>query len=211
MSTAPNKRSNIVLYVSKSDINSHRIKMIVTEKSVPADIIEVDPLQLPDELLAINRSGALPTLVDRDLVLHEPSIISEYLDERFPHPPLLPVYPIARAKTRLMMLRIEREWYSLVRTIDLDIATQSEIKSAKKNLTESIIHFAPVFSSMPFFLSEEFSLLDCCVAPLLWKLPKLGVIIPPQIEAVHNYAKRIFGRPSFRASLSNYELEHENA
>lgn len=211
MTAAPNKRSNIVLYVSKSDINSHRIKMVVAEKSVPADIIEVDPLQLPPELLAVNLTGTVPTLVDRDLVLYEPSIISEYLDERFPHPPLLPVYPIARAKTRLMMLRIEREWYSLIKTIETNIVSQNEIKNTKKKLTESIISFAPVFSSLPFFLSEEFSLLDCCMAPLLWQLPKLGIIIPPQVQAIHDYTKRVFERPSFRSSLSNYELEHENA
>ncbi len=211
MTAAPNKRSNIILYVSKSDINSHRIKMVVAEKSVPADIIEVDTQNLPPELLAVNHLGTLPTLVDRDLVLHEPSIISEYLDERFPHPPLLPVYPIARAKTRLMMLRIEREWYSLVNIIEEGLASQNEIKNTKKKLAESIISFAPVFSSMPFFLSEEFSLLDCCMVPLLWQLPKLGITIPPQIQAIHEYTKRLFERPSFRASLSNYELEHENA
>jgi len=211
MNAAPNKRSNIVLYVSKSDINSHRIKMVAAEKSVPADIIEVDTQHLPQELIAVNLSGTLPTLVDRDLVLYDPSIISEYLDERFPHPPLLPVYPIARAKTRLMMLRIEREWYSLANTIEADVTSQNEIKNIKKKLAESIISFAPVFSSLPFFLSEEFSLLDCCMAPLLWQLPKLGIIIPPQNQAIHDYTKRIFERPSFRASLSNYELEHEDA
>jgi stringent starvation protein A len=211
MTAVPNKRSNIVLYVSKSDINSHRIKMVIAEKSVPADIIEVDMHALPEELLSVNPAGTLPTLVDRDLVLYEPSIISEYLDERFPHPPLLPVYPIARAKTRLMMLRIEREWYSLTKIISTAGSSQSEIKHAKKMLTESLTSFGPVFSSMPFFLSEEFSLLDCCIAPLLWQLPKLGITIPTQIQSIHQYMKRIFVRASFRASLSYAEIEHESA
>jgi RNA polymerase-associated protein len=204
----PNKRSNIILYVSKTDINSQRIKMVVAEKSVPADIIDVNIQHLPQELASVNPAGILPTLVDRDLVLYEPSIISEYLDERFPHPPLLPVYPIARAKTRLMMLRIEREWYSLVKTI-YTCLSPSEVKQAKKSLTESITSFAPIFSGMPFFLSEEFSLLDCCIGPLLWQLPKLGITIPSQFQSIHQYAKKIFERPSFSASVSHYEFEHE--
>ena len=204
----PNKRSNIMLYVSRTDINSQRIKMVVAEKSVPADIIEVNTLHLPEELLSVNASGILPTLVDRDLVLYEPSIISEYLDERFPHPPLLPVYPIARAKTRLMMSRIEREWYSLVKIIN-NSTSPTEVKQAKKSLGDSITSFAPVFSGMPFFLSEEFSLLDCCIAPLLWQLPKLGIVISPQFQAIHEYAKKLFERPSFSASVSQHEFEHE--
>ncbi|HEV2614690.1 MAG TPA: glutathione S-transferase N-terminal domain-containing protein [Gammaproteobacteria bacterium] len=207
MAVMNNKRSNMTLYVDKFDINSHRIKIVVSEKSVPADIIEVDPASPPEELLKINPYGTLPTLVDRDLVLYEPSIIAEYLDERFPHPPLLPVYPIARAKTRLMMLRIEREWYSLVNVI-LTSKNESEIIAARKSLTDSILSFAPVFASMPFFLSEEFSLLDCCIAPLLWQLPRLGITLPTQAKAVHVYLAKISERPSFKTSLSAAEREY---
>ena len=210
MAVMNNKRSNMTLYVDKFDINSHRIKIVVSEKSVPADIIEVDPAALPEDLLKINPYGTLPTLVDRDLVLYEPSIIAEYLDERFPHPPLLPVYPIARAKTRLMMLRIEREWYSLV-SIILTNKDANAIKDARKALTDSILSFAPVFASMPFFLSEEFSLLDCCIAPLLWHLPRLGITLPPQAKAVHLYLAKISERPSFKSSLSAAEREYESA
>lgn len=206
MAVMNNKRSNMTLYVDKNDINSHRIKIVVSEKSVPADIIELDQTQLPDDFLKLNPYRTLPTLVDRDLVLYDPSIIAEYLDERFPHPPLLPVYPIARAKTRLMMLRIEKEWYGLVNTI-LTNPNTTEIENAQKSLTESITGFAPVFASMPFFLSEEFSLLDCCVAPLLWHLPKLGVTIPPQAKAIHQYLQKISERPSFKSSLSSTEKE----
>lgn len=207
MAVMNNKRSNMTLYVDKSDINSHRIQIVVSEKSVPADIIEVDTKHIPEDLLKINPYGTLPTLVDRDLVLYEPSIIAEYLDERFPHPPLLPVYPIARAKTRLMMLRIEKEWYSLVKII-LTSKDNTEIKNSRKLLTDSILSFAPVFMSMPFFLSEEFSLLDCCVAPLLWHLPKLGITLPPQAKAIHQYLAKISERPSFKSSLSIAEREY---
>ena len=211
MAVMNNKRSNMTLYVDKFDINSHRIKIVVSEKSVPADIIEVDPNAIPEELLKINPYGTLPTLIDRDLVLYEPSIIAEYLDERFPHPPLLPVYPIARAKTRLMMMRIEKEWYSLVKIILVSQKDSVEIKNARKALTDSILSFAPVFASMPFFLSEEFSLLDCCIAPLLWHLPRLGITLPPQAKAVHLYLSKISERPSFKASLSAAEREYESA
>ncbi len=206
MAVMNNKRSNMILYVEKNDINSNRIKIVVSEKSVPADIIEVDPSNLSEEFIKLNPYRTLPTLVDRDLVLYDPSIIAEYLDERFPHPPLLPVYPIARAKTRLMMLRIEKEWYSLVNTI-LTHSDHEIIKNARKTLTESIIGFAPVFASMPFFLSEEFSLLDCCVAPLLWHLPQLGITIPPQAKAIHQYLQKISERPSFKASIATTEKE----
>lgn len=208
MAVSTNKRSNMILYVDKNDVNSHRIKIILAEKSVPVDIIDIDAKKLPEDLLRLNPYGSLPTLIDRDLTLYEPSIIAEYIDERFPHPPLLPVYPIARAKNRLMMLRIEREWYSLVTQIRF--GTETEAKAARKQLAESILSFAPVFASMPYFLSEEFSLLDCCVAPLLWHLPRLGIeLTGPQAKVIFQYAERMYQRPSFKASLS--VAEHEAA
>jgi stringent starvation protein A len=208
MAVSNNRRSNMTLYADKTDINCHRIRIVVAEKSVPVDIIEVDQNHLPEELLKVNPYGTLPTLIDRDLALYEPNIIAEYLDERFPHPPLLPVYPIARAKSRLMMSRIEREWYGLAKQILT--RNEAQAKPARKLLAESLLSFAPVFSGLPFFLSEEFSLLDCCVAPLLWALPKLGIAIPPQAKTIQQYAARIFERPSFKASLS-FEHDHETA
>jgi len=208
MAVSNNRRSNMTLYADKTDINCHRIRIVVAEKSVPVDIVEVDHNHLPEELVRANPYGTLPTLIDRDLALYEPNIIAEYLDERFPHPPLLPVYPIARAKSRLMMSRIEREWYGLAKQILA--GPEAQAKNARKTLAESLLSFAPVFSGLPFFLSEEFSLLDCCVAPLLWALPKLGITIPPQAKTIQQYAARIFDRPSFKASLS-FERDHEIA
>lgn len=200
----------MLLYIDKTDINSHRIKMVVAEKNIPVDIIHVNPQHLPEDFLRLNPHGITPTLTDRDLVIYEPSIIAEYLDERFPHPPLLPVYPIARAKTRLMMLRIEREWYTLAKQIQTN-TNPDEISKARKALTESITSLSPVFSAMPYFLSEEFSLLDCCVVPLLWHLPKLGIELPPQTKPIQDYAFRIFERPCFKASLTLGETEYERA
>jgi RNA polymerase-associated protein len=210
MAVLPSRRSNMLLYIDKSDISAQRIKMIIAEKNVPTDVILVNPQKLPQDLLRANPHGTTPTLIDRDLVLYEPSIIAEYLDERFPHPPLLPVYPIARAKTRFMMLRIEREWYSLVKRIESS-SDSIEISNAKKSLTESITSFAPVFSTLPYFLSEEFSLLDCSIVPLLWHLPKLGIDLPPQSKPIQDYAFRIFERPSFKVSLTLGEPEYDDA
>ena len=213
MAIANNRRSNIILYTDKNSINSHRIRIIIAEKNVPADIIEVDTKKLPADLLAANPYGTLPTLVDRDLVLYEPSIIAEYLDERFPHPPLLPVYPIARAKTRLMILRVEREWLELSGIILAHLTNTNSnpelLKKTQKQLLESILSFMPIFSSMPYFLSDEFSLLDCCVAPLLFQLPALGIKLPELAKPIQQYLTKISARPSFKASLVHREHDYE--
>ena len=115
----------------------------------------------------------VPTLVDRELVLYKAQIIMEYLDERFPHPPLMPVYPVARGTSRLMMYRIERDWYALADTILT--GTKKEAEAARQELKESILALAPVFADTPFFMSEEFTLVDCYLAPLLWRLPVYGI------------------------------------
>lgn len=209
MAVAVNKRLPMVLYSDPQDVNSHRVRIVLAEKGVTVDVIEVHPHNLPEDLTRLNPYGSLPTLIDRDLVLYEPDIIVEYLDERFPHPPLLPVYPVARAKSRLMMHRIEREWYDLVKKIRF--GSDAEAKSSRKLLLESLIAFMPVFDAMPFFMGDEFSLLDACVAPLLWRLPKLGINLPPQAKGIKQYADRMFERRSFKASLAQSENEHEEA
>jgi RNA polymerase-associated protein len=138
------------------------------------------------------------------LVVYEANVIAEYLDERFPYPPLLPVYPVARAKNRLMIYRIERDWLSLIPKIQ---AGGSEGQTANKLLVEHLVTLAPVFAEMPYFLSEDFSLIDCCLAPLLWRLPTFGITLPNDAKAVNEYAKRVFERSSFQASLSELERE----
>lgn len=207
MAVQPSKRSNMLLYADKESINSLRIKMIISEKSAPADIIEISSQHIPQDFLEVSPQGLFPALVDRDLILTEPSIISEYLDERFPHPPLLPVYPVARAKARLMRLKIEQEWFPLAETIQTS-TNSAQVKQAKKTLLDSILSFTPVFASLPYFLSEEFSLLDCCLGPLLWHFPKMGIAIPSEHEAIfQRYMNKIFERPCFKASLTHEEFE----
>ena len=199
------KRSTITLYSGTLDISSHRARMTLAEKDVAVDIIYVDSNNPSEDLLSLNPYNSLPTLVDRDLVLYEINVITEYLDERFPHPPLLPVYPIARAKCRQMIYRIEHDWLNLIPIIQSN--KKNEADDARKSLRDQLIALAPIFSEMPYFLSEEFSLVDCSLAPMLWRLPSLGIELPAQTKSISEYAKRIFARETFQASLSDQESE----
>lgn len=200
--TVLTKRSVMTLFTNKLCPYSHTVRIVLAEKGVVADQVEVDHTSKPDELMELNPYGTVPTLVDRDLVLYETNIILEYLEERFPHPPLMPVYPVARARNRLMMLRIERDWYSLVHKI---MAGGKEADKARKDLCDSLLAVAPVFADSPYFLSEEFSLVDCSLAALLWRLPHLGIELPVQAKAISKYAAKLFKRESFITSLSEAE------
>jgi len=205
MSVAANRRSVMTLFSDPSCPYCHRVRLVLAEKGITVEIVDVDAEALPDEIMDFNPYGTVPTLVDRDLRLYESRIIMEYLDERFPHPPLLPVDPVARANSRLYMYRVERDWYELLSRILK--GSEEDADQARKELRESLIATAAVFAAKPFFMSDELSLVDCCVAPLLWRLPVLEIELPPQAKAVQDYSKRIFALPAFRASLT--EAEHE--
>ncbi len=205
MAVVSNKRSVMNLYSDPQSAYSHRVRMVLAEKNITVEIVEVDPLNLPDEVMDFNPYGTLPTLVDRDLRLYESRIIMEYLDERFPHPPLFPVDPVSRANSRLYLYRVERDWYSLMDRILA--GSGSDVAKARKELRESLIATAPIFEAKAFFMCDELSLVDCAVTPLLWRLPALGIELPSQAKAVSAYAKRMFERDSFRRSLSEYEEE----
>jgi RNA polymerase-associated protein len=182
------------------------VRIVLAEKGITVDIVDVDAQDLPEEVMDFNPYGKVPTLVDRELRLYESRIIMEYLDERFPHPPLMPVDPVARANARLFTYRVERDWYSLMDPI-LRGDDSADMTQARKELRESLIATSPVFGSRSFFMSDEFSLVDCCIAPLLWRLPVLGIELPPAASAIRDYATRIFEWPAFRASLSEVERE----
>lgn len=199
------RRSVMTLFSDPADSRDHRVRIVLAEKGVTADVIKVDPENPPQDLIDVNPYVSIPTLIDRDLVLYEPNIIMEYLDERFPHPPLLPVYPVARAKSRLMMYRIDRDWYNLIDKIQT--GNEKLAAEARKELRANLVGLAPVFSDMPYFLSEEFSLVDCCLAPLLWRLPILDVELPAQAKSIKEYCKRVFKRDAFQASLNETERE----
>lgn len=205
-SLTTNKRSIMTLYSGIKDPYSHRVRIVLSEKGVTFDVIDVDTsLKAKESLLELNPYGIPPTLIDRDLVLYKSEIIMEYLDERFPHPPLMPVYPVAKARSRLMIYRINKDWYSLMNTILSIQSTFVAKENARKELKESIISIAPIFSELPYFMNEEFSLIDCCIAPLLWRLPILGIELPNNAKPVIEYANRLFERESFQTSLSDVE------
>lgn len=200
------KRSTMALYSKADDPYSHRVRIVLAEKGVAVEIINADSsARFAEELAAYNPYCSLPTLVDRDLVLFDSEIIMEYLDERFPHPPLLPVYPVAKGRARLMIYRVNHDWYHLMNKIIHKDASIEDQKQARKDLAESLTSVTPVFSEMPYFMSEDFSLIDCCIAPLLWRLPMLGVTLPPQAQVILEYADRLFQRESFQESLSQSE------
>ncbi len=206
MAVVANRRSVITLYSGTEDLYSHRVRIVLAEKGVAADVIEVDMDNKPQELMELNPYGTVPTLIDRDLVLYRSQIIMEYLDERFPHPPLLPVYPVARAKSRLMIARIDKDWYSLVEKIQGGDASVVEV--ARKQLTESLLAVAPLFSNSRYFLNEEYSLIDCCIVPILWRLTSLGINLSSlKGKGILTYAERMFERQAFQASLTETERE----
>lgn len=205
MAVAASKRAVMTLFSDPLCPYCHRVRMVLAEKGIAVEVVEVDAQALPDEVMDFNPYGTVPTLVDRDLRLYESRIIMEYLDERFPHPPLLPVDPVSRANARLFIYRVERDWYRAMDRIFTGSAAQ--VTQARKELTESLVATAPVFGAHQFFMSEEFSLVDCCVAPLLWRLPALGVKIPEQAKGLKAYMSRAFAWDAFRRSLTEAERE----
>ena len=202
------KHSSMIFYSDGNDHYSQRVRLVLAEKGVAVEIIDVDPAHIPEDLTDLNPYNSLPTLIDRELVLYQSQVIMEYLDERFPHPPLLPVYPVARAQSRLFVHRIQRDWCTAVDTIMAGKSKDTVIDRARKELRESLVTIAPIFDGKPFFMSEEFTLVDCCVGPILWRLSVLGIELPPkQGKPILDYMDRMFERDSFQASLSEAELD----
>ena len=202
------KHSSMIFYSDGNDHYSQRVRLVLAEKGVAVEIIDVDPAHKPEDLTDLNPYNSLPTLIDRELVLYQSQVIMEYLDDRFPHPPLLPVYPVARAQSRLFVHRIQRDWCTAVDTIMAGKSKDTVIDRARKELRESLVTIAPIFDGKPFFMSEEFTLVDCCVGPILWRLPVLGIELPPkQGKPILDYMDRMFERDSFQASLSEAELD----
>ncbi len=196
----------MTLYSSTICPWSHRTRLVLREKSIGMDIVYVDADNLPEDLLDLNPYNTVPTLVDRELVLYDSRVIIEYLDERFPHPPLMPVDPVSRAQFRLALFRIEKDWYGWAEEIE-QASDGRKAGRARKILTESIVSSAEIFAAKPFFLSDEFSLVDCSIAPILWRLPAYGVELPSKLKSIHRYMDTVFSRPSFQHSLTEQEQE----
>ncbi len=205
MGAVANRRSVMILFSSSTSPLSHCTRLILNEKNIESDIIDVDSIGQMEELAAVSPYGNVPTLVDRDLVVYDVRIISEYLDERFPHPPLMPVDPVSRATSRLALYRVLEDWYRLLP--DMESKDRAISAVARKQLREVIASCADIFSVKSFFLSDDMTLVDCAVAPILWRLPHYRVDLPRQARVIEQYADRIFARPSFHNSLTEPERE----
>ncbi|MFK8079230.1 MAG: glutathione S-transferase N-terminal domain-containing protein [Granulosicoccus sp.] len=209
MSLIGNRRSTILMYsdadsMSWAGLCSHRVRLVLSEKDIIAEIVSVAEGEADEDLLQLNPRGGCPTLVDRDLALYDARVIIDYLDERYPHPPFMPIDPVSRARTRLALYRIEADWYNLLPNAPAQTNTAAE---SGKALTESLVAANDVFAAMPFFFSEEYSILDATLAPLLWRLPAYGILLPESASAINQYAQRMFARPGFIASLTNAERD----
>ena len=199
----------MILYSDRDDHYSQRVRIVLAEKDISAEIKESNQNETADEILSISPYHKLPILVDRDLAIHDPAVMMEYLDERFPHPPLLPVYPVARANSRTLMLRIDREWCPLIDTLIEGAKPEKELMKIRVELLHEISSIAPTFKEFKFFMSDEFTLVDCFFAPILWRLPSVGIKLPVNrhLKPLLDYQKLVFERPGFLDSLSSLERD----
>lgn len=199
-----NRRIIMALYSDPGCLESHRVRLVLAEKGVQVDVHQVSSADVPDDVLGVNPYGSLPTLIDRDLALYGTNVITDYLDERFPHPPLMPIDPVSRAKARLALYRIETDWYGLLSAL-VQATSRTATAQARKRLRESLISSDDLFAVSGYFLNDEFSMLDCAVIPLLWRLGSYGIELGGRAPSLNAYACRMFRRDSFVSSLSTIE------
>lgn len=203
MAVSPRLRNALTLFSARDCVVCHRVRLVLAAKGVTYDLIPVDPANPPEDLVDLNPYHSLPTLVERELVLYAASVVGEYLDERYPHPPLMPVDPLSRARLRLAMLRIEHEWVPHVQAIQH--GNKSQVEAGRKRLKEVLLASLPLFKASRFFLNTEMSLADCAVAPIVYRLPALGVLLPKEAKVIEDYGMRIFRNPGFLRSLTAEE------
>ena len=203
MTLLANRRSAILLFSLPNCLESHRTRIVIKEKEISAEIHEVDLNNIPEEVKILSPYDEYPSLVDRELVLQNSRVIIEYLDERFPHPPLLPVDPISRAKFRLALNEIENNWYSkYAESYNDEVLDEKFIMDIKNYFLE----IAPLIKKK-FFMSDDFGLVDCSIAPLLWRLKSLDFDLAENNKVIDDYSERLFEREAFQDSLTETEKE----
>jgi len=203
MSAVVNRRSIMTLYAEANDPVGHIVRIVLAEKDINVDINFITHETKPEDLNDLNPYHSLLTLIDRDLVVYNPQIMLEYLDERYPHPPLMPVDPVSRANNRQIRYRIMRDLYGHIGL--LASSSDPAAGGVRNAMRDNLLAITPAFSRHPFFLSEEFSLTDCCLAPLLWRLGIFGINLPAQARPLLKYAENLYARPAFKSSLSPAE------
>lgn len=209
MTSLLGKRSSMVLFHNEIGHQSHKVRIVLSEKGITADLEALDPENLPKEILEVNPKGFLPLLIDRELALYKSQLIVEYLDERFPHPPLLPVYPVSRAHIRLFIKRIEKDWCVIFDELISGKAKESKAKKLRTELKSQILGMSQILKEKPFFMSDEFSLVDCCIAPILWRLPLVDIELQKDTKTkpIYEYMQRVFTKSCFINSLSELERD----
>jgi RNA polymerase-associated protein len=191
------------LYSGTSDPYSHRCRIVLFEKGMDFEVIDVDLMNKSEDVAAINPYGKVPVLVERDLVLYEANIINEYIDERFPHPQLMPPDPVMRGRARLFLHRFEQEIYSQIETIEHGVAKSAD--KARAVIRDNLTQLAQILSNQKFLLGDEFSMLDVAIAPLLWRLDHYGIQMGKEAAPLMKYAERLFSRQGFIDSLTASE------
>ncbi|WP_298012274.1 glutathione S-transferase N-terminal domain-containing protein [uncultured Castellaniella sp.] len=196
----------MVLYSGTTCPFSQRCRFVLFEKGMDFEIRDIDLYNKPEDIAVMNPYGQVPILVERDLVLYESNIINEYIDERFPHPQLMPADPIMRARTRLFLYNFEKELFVHVSTLENRSITDEKTRdAARANIRDRLAQLAPLLVKNKFMLGDEFSMLDVAVAPLLWRLAHYGIELPKSAAPIQKYAERLFSRPAYIEALTPSE------
>ena len=203
MAASPRIRNALTLFSARDCVVCHRVRLVLAAKGVTYELVPVDTTNPPEDLVDLNPYHSVPTLVDRDLVLYSAGVVAEYLDERYPHPPLMPVDPLSRARLRLAMFAVERDWVPHVQAIQL--GTKAQVDAGRRRLKELLVGSLPLFRASKFFLNTEMSLADCAIAPIIWRLPALGIVLPKEAKVIEDYGMRIFRNPAYLRSLTPEE------
>ena len=203
MATTPRSRNTLTLYSAKNCVVCHKVRMVMAAKGITYDLIAVDTANPPEDLLMLApHYHSVPTLVERDNAIYISNVISEYLDERYPHPALMPAEPIFRAMHRIAVRQVEQDWVPQVQAI---MAGGKNLEPARKRLKELILESLPFFKSNKFFFGNEMSLVDCAITPIIWRLPALGIQLPKDAKCVEDYGLRIYRNPAFMRSMTPEE------
>lgn len=206
MTSVANRRSMMELYSGNTCIRSHQVRFVLAEKGILTEINNVDGSVVPEDLMALNPYVSLPTLIDRELILYDSRVIVEYLDERYPHPPLMPVSPVDRAKLRLGLTTLERDIVEPAVSLDLVLGTRVE-NSHRKKLKSLLMSSSDLFGVQQFFLSDDFTIVDCVIAPILWRLDLFGIELSGNQKSIYSYMERVFSRAAFKESMTEDEEE----
>ena len=206
MTSVANRRSMMGLYSGNTCIRSHQVRIVLAEKGILTEINNIDGATVPEDLMALNPYVSLPTLIDRELVLYDSRVIVEYLDERYPHPPLMPVSPVDRAKLRLGLATLESNIVEPAVALDVALGTRLENVQRKK-LKSQLTSSADLFGIQPYFLSNDFTIVDCVIAPILWRLDLFGIELTNNQKNISSYMDRIFSREAFKESMTEDEEE----